>query len=83
MKKILAFVLVFIVCLGLAACGRRNKDVPADTVPTTSAPITTPTEKITEPTVVIPTMETNIPDPDVDTRMTESTEEVRRGMKEK
>ena len=84
MKKIIAFVIVLIVCCALVACGRGN-DTPATTAPATrptTAPTTAPT---TLPTTAatMPTLETNIPDPEVDTSMTtEATEnDMARGRK--
>ena len=76
MKRIITFVAVAIVCCGLVACGSRN-DMGATTVPTTrptTAPTTAPTTRPTAPTTM-PTLETNIPDPEVDTSMTTDTTE--------
>ena len=83
MKKIITFVILLIVCCALVACGRKN-NTPATTAPTTrptTAPTTTPTTLPT--TATMPTLETNIPDPEVDTSMTtEATEnDMARGRK--
>lgn len=70
MKKFSIFTLVFVLTLSLAACGRRNHDetsVPSTTVPSTGMDIIPDMEPI----------ETNIPDPNVDSSMpmyTESTD---------
>ena len=55
--------------LSLSACGRRNE--PATLPSTSTVPYTE-----TMPTVTLPPLETNIPDPSVDTEMPiyESTE---------
>ncbi len=53
MKKICAFVLVSLLTLSLTACGRRNDTTNNNTILPT----------------MDPTIATNIPDPDVDTKM--------------
>ena len=62
MKKISIIALMLIVTLSLAACGRRNdkETTPTTTAPTTQATIFPSTD---------PIIETNIPDPSVDTSM--------------
>ena len=69
MKQIFAFAAAALLSVSLAACGCTNS-APA-TMPTTR-PTTTPTA----PSTMLPTMETNIPDPDVDPYATESTNTV-------
>lgn len=74
MKKSFALLMAICMVISLCACG-RNK--PAETMPTTTpttVPATTaPTTHATMPSVD-PTMETNIPDPSVDTSMPDVTE---------
>lgn len=70
MKASIILSLAVALALSLSACGRRNEPATmptADTVPYTD----------TTPTVTLPPLETNIPDPSVDTQMPiyESTEE--------
>ena len=76
MKQLFAIVLTLILVFGLCACGRR----PAETVPTTmptTMPVTTaatmPATTTPLPTVD-PTLETNIPDPSVDSSIPDSTD---------
>lgn len=73
MKKLFTIVLAFVLTFVLAACGCQAQEtapttvatVPATTVPVTTAPTTEATIPSTmEP--MDPTIETNIPDPDVD-----------------
>lgn len=77
MKKIIAIAAAAILCLACAACGCSNSE-PA-TMPTTR-PATRPTTPSTMPSTILPTMETNIPDPEVNdnstmgTDMTETTD---------
>lgn len=52
MKKYGIIALVLLICLSLAACGRRNDDNSMTILPTMDA-----------------TIDTNIPDPEVDTKM--------------
>lgn len=73
MKKVLAITLVLILAFSLNACRLfGKKDTPQETEgttpPATSAPMATDpvTEPMTDPAVMDPTMETNIPDPNVD-----------------
>ena len=67
MKKISIIALMLILCLSLAACGRRNEP---DTTPTTTAP----TSEATIFPSTDPIIETNIPDPSVDTSMPDMTD---------
>lgn len=71
MKKILAIAAAAVLCLCCAACGCTNS-APA-TMPSTrpTMPTTMPT---TIPSTILPTMETNIPDEEVDPYATDSTE---------
>ena len=62
MKKITITALALVMTLTLAACGRRNNNV-------TSAPTTKATENNTIIPDMNPTIDTNIPDPNVDTSM--------------
>lgn len=77
MKKFGMIAMALILTLSLCACGRRNNSEPTTpTVPKqpttapTAAPTTAPT---TEPTVMpdLPDMDTNIPDPTVDSNSTD------------
>lgn len=70
MKKIAIFFLTLGLAATLAACGRRDN---ANTTPSTSAPTRSTTAPTTEVTI-LPTLETNIPDPNVDTSMPDMTE---------
>ena len=77
MKKFIALVLVFSLCCGLGACGRRNK-APATTpttMPATTVPMTTEPMIVTTAPMPDPTLDTNIPDPSVDTSIPDMTEE--------
>ena len=60
MKKFYMIILVFLLVVSLAACGRRNN---TDTIPTTQ-----PSTGM-DLTPDMPPVETNIPDPNVDTSM--------------
>ena len=65
MKRFSIITLVLVLCVSLAACGRRNQET---TTPTTN--------EATGNTImpdIDPTIETNIPDPSVDTSMPEYT----------
>ena len=62
MKKFCIFALVLLMAFSLAACGRRN-----NTTPTTTA--TTPSTDMNILPDMDPTLDTNIPDPNVDTSM--------------
>ena len=62
MKKITILVLSAILAISVSACGR--KDTP--TIPTTPS-TAMPTQATVPTTMPIPTMETNIPDPDINT----------------
>lgn len=64
MKRFSIIALVFVLSLSLAACGRRKNNEM--TVPTT----TEATSNTIMPDIM-PTIETNIPDPSVDTSMPE------------
>ena len=63
MKKLSMIALVLVLTLALAACGRRNNN--ETTAPTTTEPST----DMTIIPDIDPTIETNIPDPNVDTSM--------------
>lgn len=67
MKKIIVFIAAAILCFACAACGCSNSQ-PA-TVPTNK-----PTTPSTMPSTIMPTMETNIPDPEVNDNSTMGTE---------
>ena len=73
MKKFLVIATIIALALSVAGC-RRN--MAEDTRPSTTAPVTVAptTEPTTMPSIIPsidPTLETNIPDPDVDTSMPE------------
>lgn len=59
MKKFSILVLVLVLALSLCACGGRN-DTPANTMPSTDISVIPDMN---------PTLDTNIPDPNVDTEM--------------
>ena len=62
MKKYSMIALILVLTVSLCACGRRNKEsVVTNPTVTTPAVTTAPTKPATEPT-----LETNIPDPEVD-----------------
>lgn len=63
MKKCSIFVLLLILALSLCACGRNNDT----TVPSTNQ--VTPSSDMNILPDTMPTLETNIPDPNVDTQM--------------
>ena len=64
MKKIAMLAMALALMLSMSACGCSNR-TNTPTVQPTEAP-TRPTVPPPEPTIVEPTFETNIPDPDVD-----------------
>ena len=76
MKKLFSITLALVLIFALTACGCQAQDkTPATTAPTTvpttvptTAPTTEPTLASTVPSMD-PTLETNIPDPSVDTSM--------------
>lgn len=63
MKKLFAIMISLLIVASFAACGCMRSTTGESTVPssTTNTPSTMPD--------IIPTMETNIPDPSVDTEM--------------
>lgn len=67
MKRIIAITAAAILCLACAACGCSNSE-PA-TMPSTR-PTTPSTMPTTMPSTILPTMETNIPDPEVNDNST-------------
>ena len=69
MKRFIAILAAAILCLACAACGCTNSQ-PATT------PTTTGTTPATMPTITLPTMETNIPDPEVNDNSTIGTDMV-------
>ena len=60
MKKISIFVLTLVIAASLCACGRKKNDTPNTVMPSTDMSILPET---------MPTLDTNIPDPSVDTQM--------------
>ncbi len=77
MKKIAILVMGLVAAISLYGCACTNEE-PATTPSTrpTTAPTTAPTTRPTMPTetVTVPVPETNIPDPSVDTSMTDGSE---------
>lgn len=77
MKKIAILVMGLVAAISLYGCACNN-EAPATTPSTrpTTAPTTAPTTRPTMPTetVTLPVPETNIPDPSVDTSMTDGSE---------
>ena len=63
MKKLCSIALAAILMLSLAACGRNKTE---DTVPTTTLPTTVPTTERSILPEMDPTMDTNVPDADVE-----------------
>lgn len=63
MKRIIAIAAAAILCFACAACGCSNSE------PVT-IPSTRPTIPSTMPSTILPTMETNIPDPEVNDNST-------------
>ena len=63
MKKICAIFAATLLCLGMTACGRRGNE-----------PANTPTQNNTMAPTIMPTMDTNIPDPSVDPYATAPTD---------
>ena len=85
MKKLFSICLVLVLTFCLSACGcQAQKPTPETTVPTTvpvtTAPTTMPTTEPTTLPPMDPTVETNIPDPEVDVTtvpdVTEDTAEI-------
>ena len=66
MKRYIAIIAAALVCLSCAACGCTNSE-PA-TLPTNRATVPS-----TTPSTILPTMETNIPDPEVNDNSTVGT----------
>ena len=62
MKKGIIFAVLLVMTVSLSACGRGNSNA-------TSAPTIKPTTDMTILPDTMPTIGTNIPDPDVDTSM--------------
>ena len=63
MKKISILLLSFLLAFGITACGRNNNDtdiVPTTILPETSMPLLPDMD---------PTLDTNIPDPSINTEM--------------
>ena len=78
MKKLFTIALSLVLTCSLAACGcQAQEPAPTTTVPTTNAPTTTattaPTTTATVPSMD-PTIDTNIPDAEVESNSTEVTE---------
>ena len=70
MKKTLVLLLALGLAATLAACGRRKNE---NTTPNTTMPTRATTAPTTEVTI-LPTLETNIPDPDVNSTMPDMTD---------
>ena len=70
MKKIGIIFIAAILTLALSACGRNKKSEATD--PQNESRNTSPT--LVDPTILDPTLETNIPDPSVDTRIPDMTD---------
>ena len=62
MKKICAIFAAALLCLSITACGRRGNE-----------PANTPTQNNTMAPTIMPTMDTNIPDPSVDPHASDPT----------
>ena len=60
MKKISIYMLTLIMAVTLCACGRKDNQAPSTIMPSTDMGILPDT---------MPTLDTNIPDPSVDTEM--------------
>ena len=60
MKKISIYILTVVIALSLCACGRKDNQTPGTIMPSTDTDILPDT---------MPTLDTNIPDPSVDTEM--------------
>ena len=60
MKKIGIIMLALVIAVCLCACGRKNNETPSTVMPSTDIGILPDT---------MPTLDTNIPDPSVDTQM--------------
>ena len=73
MKKLCIIALVFVLTFALAACGRRKNDNTITTMPTTQ-PTTTPTTDTSILPEMDPTMDTNVPDPDVNGAVPDGTD---------
>lgn len=73
MKKLIMIILAFTIAASFAACGCSKSMDSETSIPTTDSP-TTESGLVPD---IMPTIETNIPDPSVDTQMpiyTEGTE---------
>ena len=64
MKKVCIMTLILVMTMSLSACRRNENSKPTETIP----PATEQTVPVTKPTVpaIDPTLDTNIPDPSVD-----------------
>ncbi len=71
MKKLRIFMLIFVLCLSLVACRRGNNN---ETTGTTTEATNSSTTETTLLPQIDPTLDTNIPDPDVDTSMPDGTD---------
>lgn len=81
MKKFIFAVLVLVLATALVACGCQNRGNTANSSIATTQPTTAPTTPtIIDPTFMNPTIETNIPDPDINTESDMGTEETGIGM---
>ena len=72
MKKLIIAMLALVMCVSLAACGRRNQDTETTqptTPPSNEMPTTPNPDPLPENNIPDQMPEANIPDPDVDTQM--------------
>ena len=76
MKQFFAIALALVLTIGLCACGRRPAETMPTTLPTTVPTTTAATAPATHTTLpsMDTTLETNIPDPSVDTSMPDATD---------
>lgn len=72
MKKLGIIALTLVLTVALCACGRSK--APTDTTVDTTHVTTAPTTEQVAPTTM-PTMDTNIPDPEIDTGIGDTTDE--------
>lgn len=67
MKRFVVMSMILLLSVSFCACGKNKNPAPSTTTPTTQT---------SEMPTILPDMDTNIPDPSVDTSMTNFTEDM-------